>query len=77
MAKSNRPARRGRPVPRRDYTRWIIGGAIAAVVVVIALIALSANTPPPTASSALDKCGSPECGPANAPVTVEEYSDFQ
>ncbi len=58
---------------------WIIGGLVAAVLIVAVLIL--ANQPNTVAAlpakTALTECGKPECGPANAPVTVDEYSDFQ
>jgi hypothetical protein len=65
---------------RRVNTRWIIGIAVTAVCAAGILVALSlGSTPPPSAalSSALSQCGSPACGQANAPVTIEIYSDFQ
>lgn len=61
-------------------TRWVIGIAIAAICVAGILVALSLRaTPAPSAalSSALSQCGSPACGQANAPITIEIYSDFQ
>ncbi len=60
---------------RSNITMWLIAGAVGAVLLVALLV--WANQPTPVAGAALDKCGRPECGQANAPVTVEEYSDFQ
>ncbi len=65
---------------RRANNRvWIVVGIIAAALIVIALVL--ANQPNTVAAlpakTALTECGKPECGPANAPVTVDEYSDFQ
>ncbi len=57
---------------------WIVTGLVAAVVVVAALILANQTTATPQpATTALTECGKPTCGQANAPVTVEEYSDFQ
>ncbi len=70
--------KRARP-RRRNYTPWIILGVmIAAVVIVGVLVSVNQNAQatPPVAGQ-LDKCGKPECGQANAPVTIEIYSDFQ
>jgi hypothetical protein len=60
---------------KSDNRKWLIGGAVAAILIVglLLLINLNSGTPPNTLAS----CGSPTCGPANAPVTIEEYSDFQ
>ncbi len=74
MAKAS--SRKRRAQRRSNFTIWIIVGAIGAVLLVALLV--WANQPPgPPPAAALDKCGHPECGQANAPVTVEEYSDFQ
>jgi hypothetical protein len=72
---AQKTARRTRVHPKRDNTTLIIAGGIAAVVVVALLVWLSlSNTRTPTAPSvALGKTW----GQANAPVTIEEYSDFQ
>ncbi len=68
--------RKKRTTTRPRDTRWIIGGAAAAVLVVGVLIWINLTYAAPS-SNALGKCGGPECGQANAPVTIEEYSDFQ
>lgn len=60
--------------------RWIVGVGMAAILVVAGLIAgsLMLNRPSAaTSSSVLSQCGTPVCGQANAPVTIEIYSDFQ
>lgn len=71
---------------RRVDRRWAFGGVIAAVLLLVALVAASLTLSPlqPLTSSAaavltstMSECGSPECGQANAPVTIEIYSDFQ
>jgi hypothetical protein len=69
---------------RRVNARWAIWTAIAVIVLAGALIAASVisashstKVPPTTVASALSWCGGPECGQANAPVTIEIYSDFQ
>jgi protein-disulfide isomerase len=76
---------RKRKRARQQDMRWIIAGAVVAVAVLGILIwgnqVSAARTPMPTLAAAaptdLDKCGSPECGQADAPVTVEVYADFQ
>jgi hypothetical protein len=68
---------------KRSYTGWIIGGVILAAVLVVGLLVANQQgaasvaplgTPRP---EPLDKCDQKECGQANAPVTIEEFSDFQ
>ncbi len=79
MARKTVRARPKGPPPRRmNYTPWIIGGLVVAAAVVALLV--WANQPPPPAtpsSSYMAQCGQPTCGQANAPVTIDEYSDFQ
>jgi hypothetical protein len=62
----------------------MIGIAIVVVVLVGVLVVASVTSASRAAqvsatpvASALGQCGSPECGQANAPVTIEIYSDFQ
>ncbi len=66
--KTRRPA-------QRDNTPLIVGGVIAAVLVVAALVLVNimfqAPPKPPEVSSGK------VWGQANAPVTIEEFSDFQ
>jgi protein-disulfide isomerase len=70
---------------RRVDKKWVIAGVIAVVVLTGALIVANvtfatpstSKAPVPTALSAMSECGSPVCGQANAPVTIEIYSDFQ
>jgi len=71
---------------RRIDRRWAFGGVIAAVLLLVALVVAGLTLSPlqPVASSAaavptstMSECGSPVCGQANAPVTIEIYSDFQ
>jgi protein-disulfide isomerase len=60
---------------KQNKTNWIVVSAVAAVVVVGVLIALNQMSttaqPAPAASTTRDR-GSPD-----APVTIEEYADFQ
>jgi hypothetical protein len=72
---SRQAAKRARP--RSVNLTWIIGAAIAAVIVVAALIYANSSPVAPPTNSVLAQCGQPTCGQANAPVTVDEYSDFQ
>jgi len=69
---------------RRVNARWAIEVAIAVIVLAGVLVAVSVTSAshsvqvaPTTVASALGWCSSPECGQANAPVTIEIYSDFQ
>ncbi len=67
----------------RKNTRWItaivvLAVAMAAVLVMTSLTSAGSPTTTVTsAPSALSECGGPTCGQANAPVTIEIYSDFQ
>ncbi len=59
---------------------WLIGGIAVVAVVVVGLLVWAnqgAATGKPPTLTALTECGQATCGQANAPVTVEEYSDFQ
>ncbi len=67
--------RRTRAQPRRDNTTLIIAGVIAAVVVVVLLVLLNLNLSPRVSSPAL--AAGKTWGQANAPVTIEEFGDFQ
>jgi protein-disulfide isomerase len=68
---------------RRKGTKWIRTIAVVAIAIAIVLVVVSltsaAKSPVTitTASSALSECGSPTCGQANAPVTIDIYADFQ
>ncbi len=58
----------------------IIGGVVVALLIVVALIFANTQAAPSgttAVNSDLAKCGQPTCGQANAPVTIDEYSDFQ
>ena len=72
-----------RAIARRSNTRWIRTIAVVAIAVAIVLVVVSltsaAKSPVTvtTASSALSECGSPTCGQANAPITIDVYADFQ
>jgi protein-disulfide isomerase len=62
---------------------WIRTIAVVAIAIAIVLVVVSltsaAKSPVTvtTASSALSECGTPTCGQANAPVTIDIYADFQ
>jgi hypothetical protein len=68
-------ARKKRAQARRDNTTLIIAGVIVAVVVValLLLLNLNLNTRPSGPTVAAGKVW----GKADAPVTIEEFSDFQ
>jgi hypothetical protein len=67
--------RKRRAQQRRDNTTLIIAVVIVAAVVVVLLVMLNVNLSqtPSAPSVALGKTW----GQPNAPVTIEEYSDFQ
>ncbi len=76
MTKRRRQTQR----PKRNVTPWLIGGGIIAVLVVALLISLNTGVNAgagASGNSSLDTCGSQTCGQANAPVTIDIYSDFQ
>jgi hypothetical protein len=72
---------------RRDANmrRIVVLGAIVALLMAGALIAASLTSARSSSTlasgtvipSALGQCGGLTCGQANAPVTIEIYSDFQ
>ncbi len=67
--------RRYQPVKKKNNTKMIVAGVIVAVVLVAGLVVLNNTTSQPlptTVASTSRDWGSP-----NAPVTIEEYSDFQ
>lgn len=75
MAKSMSRAARARQ--KNNNSLWIIGAVIAAALLVLVLVfinltAASNPTKPPVAASAGRVLGN-----ANAPVTIDEYADFQ
>jgi hypothetical protein len=67
----------------RKSTRWITAIVVAALAMAAVLVMTSLTSARSSAitvtspSSALSECGGPMCGQANAPVTIEIYSDFQ
>ena len=70
-----RAARKRRAQPRRDNTPLIIAGVVVAVVAVALLVLLNINLSPTPSSPTL--AAGKIWGQPNAPVTIEEYSDFQ
>ncbi len=69
------PKRRGQL--KQDNTMLIVGGGIVALVVVGLLILLNMNLDThPTSPSPQNAIGR-TWGKADAPVTIEEWSDFQ
>ncbi len=66
-----------RAPPKQDNTMLIVGGGIVALVVVGLLILLNMNldTRPPSQSP--QNATGRTWGKADAPVTIDEYSDFQ
>lgn len=75
MAKSISRASRARK--KNNNATWIVGGVIAAAALVLILVFINLNatstpTRPPAAASA-----GRVLGQADAPVTIDEYADFQ
>ena len=70
-------ARKSRAQKKNNSSMWIVGGIVAAAVVVLALvfINLNATSKPQAAPSALN--AGRVLGKADAPVTIDLYSDFQ
>ncbi len=76
---TSKRARSQRSRARSNNRLWIIGGLVVLAVVVVGGLIWANQSPPatPVTGTALTSCGKPSCGQANAPVTVDEYSDFQ
>jgi hypothetical protein len=68
-------ARKKRTQAGRDNTTLIIAGVIVAIVVVVLLIFLNVNLSP--APSLPVGAAGKTWGNANAPVTIDMWSDFQ
>ncbi len=71
------PKTRRKTRGRSRSTRWIIGIAAVAILAVAVVILTSQTNTAQQEPNNMGSCGQPECGQANAPVTIEEYSDFQ
>jgi hypothetical protein len=67
---------RAQPVGRHGVGRWWITGVVAAAVAVAGGLIILAQARPPTAPVASITEGKVK-GNANAPVTVDEWGDFQ
>ncbi len=70
-------ARNSRAQKKNNSSMWIVGGFVAAAVVVLALVFINLNSTstPRAAPSALN--AGRVLGKADAPVTIDLYSDFQ
>ncbi len=62
---------------KQNNTMLIIGGGIVALVVVALLILLNMNLDTRTADPAPKTAAGRTWGKVDAPVTIDEYSDFQ
>jgi hypothetical protein len=60
---------------RNTNLGWIVGGSVAALVVVFALVWFWVRAAPPAAAPKVS--AGRVWGEANAPVTIEIFSDFQ
>jgi hypothetical protein len=69
-------ARKRRPPARRDNTTLIIAGVVIAVVVVALLVTLNLNIGSPGTTPVVSAAGK-TWGKADAPVTIDMWSDFQ
>lgn len=70
-------SRKARAQKKNNSSLWIIGGVAAAAIIVLILVLLNLNTPtpPPTPPAAVS--AGRVLGSADAPVTIDLYSDFQ
>jgi hypothetical protein len=66
-----------RTQPKRNNTTLIIGVGVIALVVVALLVLLNMNLDTRTGNPAPQTATGRTWGQANAPVTIDEYSDFQ
>jgi hypothetical protein len=69
-------AKKKRAQARRDNTTLIIAGVIVAVVVVALLLLLNLNLNTQPSGPAVNAVGK-TWGKADAPVTIDMWSDFQ
>jgi len=79
MAQSSKAAtaRRRRAQQKSNNTQWIIGGIVVAVVFVAALILINLTATRPVTTPPSPINSGRVLGQANAPVTIDEYADFQ
>ncbi len=63
--------------PKQDNTMLIVGGGIVALVVVALLILLNMNLDTRPVSQSPQNAAGKTWGKADAPVTIDEWSDFQ
>lgn len=71
-----RAARRKRAQPRRDSTTLIFAGVIVAIVAVALLVLLNVNLGGRPSAQPVSAAGK-TWGKAEAPVTIDMWSDFQ
>jgi protein-disulfide isomerase len=69
-------SRSKRTAKKNNSSIWIIGGVAAAAVIVLALVLINLNTPRAEPISPQVSAGR-TLGQADAPVTIDLYSDFQ
>src|SRR5581483_2395204 len=77
MVHSSKAAARKRRAQKKSNNTWIIGGIIVAVVVVAALILINLNATRPIISPPSPINAGRVLGQADAPITIDEYADFQ
>lgn len=75
MAKA--ASRKQRAQKKSNSSYWIIGGVVAAAVLVLALVLINMNATTPTATPPSALNNGRVFGRADAPVTIDLYSDFQ
>jgi protein-disulfide isomerase len=74
MSKAN--TRSKRAAKKNNSSLWIIGGVIAAAVIVLGLVLINLNAPRAVPIAPQVSAGR-TLGQADAPVTIDLYSDFQ
>ncbi len=75
MSKSSARKRRAQQSSKSSY--WIIGGVAAAAIVVLGLVFINLTTAPRTPIAPAKTSAGRVLGSADAPVTIDLYSDFQ
>lgn len=68
---------RKRAQNKSNSSKWIIGGVIAGAVLVLALVMINLVAAPKTERVPAKTSAGRVLGNANAPVTIDMYSDFQ
>jgi protein-disulfide isomerase len=70
-------SRKQRNQKKSNSSLWIIGGVAAGAVLVLALVLINLNAAPRATTPPAQTIAGRVLGSANAPVTIDMYSDFQ